>query len=202
MQNSNSTPPSPPNGGTLNYPQYLDNAMALFLQQLLGDVAQYGFPGEHHLYIAFRTTLAGVEMPSSLRRQYPEEMRIVLQHRFRELLVDENCFAVTLEFAGRSERIVVPFTAVTEFNDPSVADVRYHFSRHLNLEGDTANLGEKARPSETSETPPPKVHVAEDSGPLPGDENASVVELDQYRARRSMRTPTTPPPPPTTKDPA
>ena len=36
---------------------------------------------------------AGVEVPASLRRQFPSEMTIVLQHQFWNLAVDEAGFA-------------------------------------------------------------------------------------------------------------
>ncbi|MGR4000424.1 MAG: ClpXP protease specificity-enhancing factor SspB [Alphaproteobacteria bacterium] len=196
---SSSPPPLPPDTppSSLDYAQHLDAAMEYFLRQVLAQVAEYGFPGEHHLYISFRTTLPGVELSSSLRRQYPHEMRIVLQLRFEKLIVNKNTFAVTLDFSGRPERIVVPFSSITEFTDPSVADVRYYFARYLDLDADAANLGEGTEGAVSSPTEvPPKVVVQEDTKPLPGDERAAVVELEKYRARRNMRpSPPSPQPP-------
>ena len=47
-------------------------------------------------------------------------MTIVLQHEFRNLVVAEDSFSVTLIFAGAEERITVPYRAITAFADPSV----------------------------------------------------------------------------------
>ena len=33
-----------------------------------------GLPGEHHLYISFRTSAAGVSLPADLRARYPDDM--------------------------------------------------------------------------------------------------------------------------------
>ena len=47
-------------------------------------------------------------------------MTIVLQHQFRALEVGEDAFSVNLSFQSRSERLKIPFAAVTTFADPSV----------------------------------------------------------------------------------
>ena len=47
-------------------------------------------------------------------------MTIVLQHQFRALQVDDDEFSVNLSFQSRSERLTIPFAAVTTFADPSV----------------------------------------------------------------------------------
>ena len=47
-------------------------------------------------------------------------MTIVLQHQFRALEVGDHGFSVNLSFSSRSERLTIPFAAVTTFADPSV----------------------------------------------------------------------------------
>ena len=79
-----------------------------------------GLPGEHHFYISFRTDAAGVTAPRDLIEKYPEEMTIVLQHRFRDLAPGETYFQVTLEFGGQPKALSIPYTAITRFFDPSV----------------------------------------------------------------------------------
>ena len=63
-------------------------------------------PGEHHFYVSFRTDAPGVKIPARLLAQYPEEMTIVLQHQFWDLLVDEaaGSFSVGLSFGGDPAR--------------------------------------------------------------------------------------------------
>ena len=79
-----------------------------------------GLPGEHHFYISFDTTMPGVQLSRRLREKYPEEMTVVLQHRFWDLLVNDERFEVKLSFDGAPERLVVPFAAIRVFYDPSV----------------------------------------------------------------------------------
>jgi hypothetical protein len=83
-----------------------------------GDAA--GLPGNHHFYIAFDTAADGVSLSKRLKEKYPEEMTIVLQHRFWGLIVNEQRFEVRLTFDGIEERLVVPFAAIKVFFDPSV----------------------------------------------------------------------------------
>ena len=83
-------------------------------------VAKTGLPGEHHFYIAFNTEAPGVVVSKRLKQKYPEEMTVVLQHRFWDLTVTEDRFEVKLTFDGIPERLSVPFTAVKVFFDPSV----------------------------------------------------------------------------------
>jgi hypothetical protein len=47
-------------------------------------------------------------------------MTIVLQHQYWDLTVNEHAFEVGLSFNGIPERLLVPFTAVRIFQDPSV----------------------------------------------------------------------------------
>ena len=47
-------------------------------------------------------------------------MTIVLQHQFWDLTVTEDRFEVGLSFGGIPERLIVPFSAIKSFLDPSV----------------------------------------------------------------------------------
>ena len=79
-----------------------------------------GLPGNHHLYISFRTQAQGVSVPPDLMARYPEEMTIVLQHQFWDLAPGETFFHVTLKFGGDPKKLSVPYAALTRFYDPSV----------------------------------------------------------------------------------
>jgi hypothetical protein len=61
-----------------------------------------------------------VRISPRLREKYPEEMTIVLQHQFWDLIVGEEGFEVGLSFNGIPERLGVPFMAIKGFFDPSV----------------------------------------------------------------------------------
>jgi hypothetical protein len=82
--------------------------------------AKSGLIGDHHFYVSFETEAPGVTLSKRLREKYPREMTIVLQHRFWDLVVSEDRFEVKLTFDGIPERLVVPFSALKVFFDPSV----------------------------------------------------------------------------------
>ncbi len=105
---------------TFPYDQWVNEALRSVLSRALKQLAENGPIGDHHFFINFNTTNDGVEIPGFLRAQYPEEITIVLQHQFENLIIDEHGFEVTLSFSGKKSRLCVPFDAVTSFADPSV----------------------------------------------------------------------------------
>ena len=108
-------------GRTIDYEALAQDAMRGVVRQVLTRVAKAGgLPGDHHFYISFDTGLPGVVLSKRLKEKYPEEMTIVLQHRFWDLLVNEERFEVKLTFDGIPERLVVPFESIKVFFDPSV----------------------------------------------------------------------------------
>ena len=52
--------------------------------------------------------------------RFPDEMTIVIQHRFWDLKVEEDGFSVGLSFSGVPATLQIPFAAVTQFHDPAV----------------------------------------------------------------------------------
>jgi len=104
----------------LNYDRLMEDALRSVVRRALSVAGERGLPGQHHFYITFRTDLAGVDIPDSLRRRYPKEMTIVLQNQFWGLEVGADKFEVTLSFESKHERLVVPLAAVSAFVDPSV----------------------------------------------------------------------------------
>ena len=104
----------------IDYASLVEKALLRVVHDVLGMVAEHGLPGRHHLYITFRTDHPGVVMDDTLAARYPSEMTIVLQHEFWGLEVSDDRFAVTLSFNKVSQRLNIPFAAVTVFADPSV----------------------------------------------------------------------------------
>jgi uncharacterized protein len=103
----------------LDYPRLMVNALRGVLREALSIVEEEGLPGEHHFYIAFNTQGPGVVLPGHIRDQYPEQMTIVLQKQFSDLVVDEDGFAVTLSFNRAKQRLYIPFASVLSFADPT-----------------------------------------------------------------------------------
>jgi uncharacterized protein len=122
---------------TIDYEALAQDAMRGLVRTVLTKAAKVGLPGEHHFYISFDTLAPGAFISKRLREKYPDEMTIVLQHRFWDLAVTDERFEVKLTFDGIPERLVVPFNAIKVFFDPSV-----RFS--LQFEGPEA-AGESAR---------------------------------------------------------
>ena len=104
----------------IDYEALAQGAMRGIVRTVLTRVAKSGLPGEHHFYIAFKTDAPGVSLSKRLKEKYPEEMTVVLQHRFWDLLVSDDQFEVKLTFDNIPERLVVPFSAIKVFFDPSV----------------------------------------------------------------------------------
>jgi hypothetical protein len=103
----------------LQYDRRVERALKAVARDVLQHVVQHGLPGEHHLFITFRTDHADVQVPESLRQSYPDDMTIVLQHQFWDLSVEEDWFEVTLSFDDNHQKLVIPFAALTAFADPS-----------------------------------------------------------------------------------
>ncbi len=104
----------------IDYSELVDDAMHLIVKKSLQLFAGSDSRGEHHFFISFITKYPGVVLSEKLRQKYPYEMTIVLQHQFEDLNIYDDYFTVVLSFDNLPERVVVPFTALTAFADPSV----------------------------------------------------------------------------------
>lgn len=103
------------------YDEIVQEALRAVVGRVLQEVAdQGGLPGGHHFYITFKTKMPGVSIPKHLVERFPDEMTIVIQHRFWDLKIEGDRFTVGLSFGGVPATLVVPFAAVTDFVDPAV----------------------------------------------------------------------------------
>ena len=103
------------------YDEIVQDALRAVVGRVLREVEQSGgLPGDHHFYITFQTGMPGVSIPKHLVEKFPEEMTIVIQHRFWDLKVEDDAFSVGLSFGGVPSTLHVPFAAVTQFHDPAV----------------------------------------------------------------------------------
>ena len=154
---------------SIDYPALVQAALRGIVRGVLARAAASGLPGDHHFYIGFSTGFAGVRLAPRLRARFPDEMTIVLQHQFRDLEVDDDRFAVTLSFDGKSERVTVPFPAVTSFGDPSV---------DFGLRFEPAEAAAPEAPAAESDAEP-----AGESPPGGADGGETVVAVDFMRRR-------------------
>jgi uncharacterized protein len=171
----------------MQYQKKLDQALRGVVRSALSDAEADGLPGDHHFYITFRTTAPAVDISKVLQAQYPEEMTIVLQHQYWGLEVHDDWFTVTLSFNRVSEKLVIPFDAVSAFLDPSVSfGLQFDADKAANAQRDGA-----AGPVHGSvpDSPP-----AGDANPAAADgadddDNAGEGKMGQVVALDSFRKP-------------
>ncbi len=98
----------------------MQDALRSVVRKVLADAARNGLVGDHHFNIAFKTQAPASSRRLRSRAASPDEMSIVLQHEFWDLVVTPDAFEVSLNFSRKPERLVVPFDSITGFTDPSV----------------------------------------------------------------------------------
>nr|MBP7952013.1 hypothetical protein [Sphingorhabdus sp.] len=100
--------------------------MLAVVSRVLRSISVSGLPGAHHFFITFKTQAPGVSIPPHLRERFPDEMTIVLQHKYWDLKVESEHFEVGLSFGQIPSHLVIPYSAITAFVDPAV-DFALHF---------------------------------------------------------------------------
>jgi uncharacterized protein len=167
----------------IRYDVLARDALRGVLRKVLSDAAAHGLPGEHHFFITFISTAEGVKLSSRLLAQYPDEMTIILQHQFWDLVVHEDHFEVGLSFGGIPERLVVPFTAIKSFFDPSVQFGLQFEPSDAAEPPDAKTLPAAPAPSAVAApTESAPEEQAEEPAKPPG-EGAEVVRLDRFRKK-------------------
>jgi uncharacterized protein len=163
----------------IRYDVLARDALRGVLRRVLTDAAEHGLPGDHHFFITFVSTADGVKLSPRLLAQYPEEMTVILQHQFWDLVVTEDRFEVGLSFGGIPERLVIPFSAIKSFFDPSVQfGLQFETTDDAaapaddKTEAPVAQATALAAPAEEAEDEPAKP-----------TEGAEVVRLDRFRKK-------------------
>lgn len=195
-----------PTQDLIRYDVLVQEALRSVVRKVLQEVAKTGLPGQHHFYISFDTRHPGVRLSTRMRQRYPEEMTIVLQHQYWDLVVTDHAVEVGLSFGGIPERLLVPFTAVKGFFDPSVQfGLQFELSGEIGTDDDeepgeadaTAAApvpGPRMVPTEASKVPeiapaakpapvqaetPPSAAETQDA-PSAG---ATVISMDSFRKK-------------------
>jgi hypothetical protein len=157
---------------SLRYDKMVEDALRGVVRDALAQTARNGLFGDHHFYITFRTRFPGVGVPAHILARHPDEMTIVLQHQFWGLEVSPDHFVVTLSFSGASERLSIPFAAVTGFADPSAK-----FGLQFQVEDDEI-YDDEDLPDEA----PVEDERVEAEADVPA-EGAKVIALDAFRKK-------------------
>jgi len=151
---------------SIDYGNLMHEAMRGLIRKVLSDVGEHGLPGAHHFFISFDTGHPDVEIADWLSDRFPEDMTIVMQHWFDDLQVDEDGFAVTLNFGNNPERMYVPYDSIRTFVDPSV-----EFGLRFESQDEDDDEPDPGKPDEEL------AEVLEDEAPS----DAEVVSLDSFR---------------------
>ena len=144
----------------INYDKLMEKALKHVVIEALKIAAEEGLPGENHFYISFKTNHPAVRMDPALLDQYPEDMTIVLQHQFANLMLSDEYFEVDLSFNAVPHTLRIPYEAITYFADP-----------HARFALSFMNTEEK---QSVSETPMKKVSGG----------TAEVVSIDKFRKQK------------------
>jgi hypothetical protein len=154
-----------PPDSLIPYDEIVQDALRAVVGRVLGQVETDGLPGSHHFYITFKTHAPGVDIPAHLTERYPDEMTIVIQNRYWDLHVSATGFEVGLSFNQVGSKLVIPFAAITAFQDPAV-----DFALHFSAQADNAE--------------PEEIHQPENDPVIrPAEDGSNVVSVDFTRKR-------------------
>ena len=103
---------------SIDYDSLTIGAMRDLVKKVLNDVSKNGLPNKHHFYITFITSYKNVDIPVNLKNKYPDEMTIVIENSFWDLIIKEDYFSLELLFDGIKNKLIVPFNSLTSFSDP------------------------------------------------------------------------------------
>jgi len=149
----------------INYDKLIEKSLKNVVIDALKIAEDQGLPGENHFYITFKTDHPGTKISAQLKTQYPEEMTIVMQHQYANLVVEKNYFSVDLSFGGILQTLTIPFDAIIYFADPYAK-----FGLSFNLSDE---LRKPHHNTEEKETTAAKVSGG----------NATVISIDAFRKK-------------------
>lgn len=155
--------------GSIDYGNLMHEAMRGLIRKVLDDVVERGLPGNHHFFITFDTDHPDAELADWLSDRYPGEMTVVMQHWFDNLQVNDDGFAITLNFGDAPEPLYIPYDAIRTFVDPSV-----EFGLRFEQQEGEENEEDAEETPETEELTLAEV-------PEEGTGKAEVVSLDSFR---------------------
>ena len=177
----------------IRYDLLVQDALRSVVRKVLADTARSGLIGDHHFNIAFKTQAPGVVAPAAVKSRFPDEMSIILQHEFWDLVVTQDAFEVSLNFSRKAERLIVPFDSITGFSDPSVP---FGFKLEPRVPEPAAGRAPAAAgkpgtapaagPAKTAPAkPPPGPAPAKSSQPAekPAQPAGEVVSIDAFRKK-------------------
>ncbi len=148
------------------YDDIVQEALRAVVERVLRSILNDGLPGDHHFYITFKTRAAGVSIPQALMERFPDEMTIVLQHKYWDLTIEDDHFEVGLSFSQVPSHLIIPYAAITAFVDPAV-----DFALQFQVEADQDNIPETHDPAQNDQSDTSKAVAPQEDG-------SNVVNVD------------------------
>jgi hypothetical protein len=163
----------------IGYDEIIEKSMRLVIFETLKKIEKTGLPGGHYFVLTFVTKAPGVSVSKTLLEKYPEEMTIVIQFQYKDLVVEKERFKISLSFGGKHEKLVVPYASINSFSDPSMSfalkfSVNYDEIKSL----ENGDFGESNQANKDSSS-----KKAENSVDL----SAKVVSLDAFRKNKDNK---------------
>ena len=152
----------------IDYDRIVEDTLRLVVKKSLELVNEEGLPGDHHFYISFDSTYKGVKVPSELKASEDNEIKIILQHQFWDLTINDQKFSVVLSFNGKKKNISVPFNSIVSFSDPSVG-----FSLQFKKDFHTENAKKET-----------KILSSKSNDDNKKKFNAEIFSLDAFRSKK------------------
>lgn len=110
----------------LDYDILIDKAMRDIVKFALKKAQKIKDDNFCFLFV-INTKHKNVVLPDYIKKQYPEEITLILQHQFSNLDVKTSNFSVDLSFSGKIERVVIPFASLLMFSD-KMAGIELNFN--------------------------------------------------------------------------
>ena len=155
------------NDDIIRYDALVQDALRVVIRQVLNEVSSVGkLPGDHHFYVTFDTTYSGVELSSRMREKYPEDMTIVIQHQYWDLVTTETGFGIGLSFNDIPENLFVPYASIRGFFDPHVQfGLQFGSGQNDDKRGSSSPSKKGGSPSRDNE------------------DSAQIISLDSFRKK-------------------
>ncbi len=169
----------------IRYDVLTQDALRGVVRKVLGEVEKTGLPGDHHFFISFATRAPGVRISKKLLDEYDEEMTIVIQNQYRDLKTSETGFEIGLSFDGVSEQLVIPFSALKGFFDPSV-EFGMQFepsSTGMQVEEDFADDKDSGPQEDPGPNEGENLQAGNPENAGPAKDGEKVVSLDSFRKK-------------------
>ena len=103
----------------IQYQKILDKNMLNVFKDVLKNIKENGISDNNQLYITFLTKYKNVELPNWLKQKYPQEMTIIIQYEYYDLVINKRNFSITLSFGDIKTNLKINYNAIDSYADPS-----------------------------------------------------------------------------------